>query len=167
MVAIGDVFSIVATLVGICVTAWAMITGAALLFQSGAYQAKSCYQRAPWKGFFAGLGVTALFSLIAFVFLALPIPFSKMIGTSILLVLMALATCGAAGIALLIADRIVALDPNISRYNALVRAGAIMAIAAVFPFFGWLFVAPILVIASVGYGTSALFARAQSSVVIK
>lgn len=167
MVAIGDVFSVVATLVGICVTAWAMITGSALLFQNGAYKAKSCYQRAPWKGLFAGLGVTAFFTVISLVFLALPLPFSKMIGTSILLGLMALATCGASGIALLIADRIVALDPSISRYNALVRAGAIMAIAGVFPVFGWLFVAPILVIASVGYGTSALFATAQSAVTIK
>src|SRR5579859_5390453 len=165
MVAIGDVFSVASALVLICVTAWALIMGSALLFQSGASKARDSYCNAPWRGFFAGLATTAVVGIASVVLLAIPTPLTKLVGTMLYLLLMALAALGASGIALLISDRVAALDPNVSRYGALMRASSILVIAGVFPLLGWFLVGPVLTIASIGYGLQALVARQGSYVV--
>jgi hypothetical protein len=162
MVAIGDVFSIVGTLVGICVTSWALIMGAALLFQGSAYRAKTAYQTTPYKGLFLGIGVTLLIGVASFLLLAIPLPLVKMAGTMGLLSLMSLAALGASGVAMVVADRICALDPGVSRYTAMIRATAIMSIAGVFPVLGWFLVGPVLILASVGYGLKAVFQQATA-----
>lgn len=162
MVAIGDVFSIVAALVGICVTAWALIMGSALLFQNQAVSARDAYRRAPWKGFFLGLGISAVLGFASAVMVQMPVPGVKLLGTLIYLSLMAVAALGASGIALLISDRIATLDPSVSRYGALIRAASILVMAGVFPLLGWFLVGPVLIIASLGYGTLAIAAQARA-----
>jgi hypothetical protein len=162
MVTIGDVFSVIGTLVGICVTAWAVIMGSALLFQSSASRARDAYRSGPWKGIGVGLLATAFFGVTGLVLSGIPHPLVKLAGISFLLVVMALAALGASGISLLIAERIAALDPNVSRYGAMQRATSIMVVAGVFPILGWFLVGPLLIIASVGYGIQALVAGEKS-----
>ncbi|HEY3780919.1 MAG TPA: hypothetical protein VGL56_07545 [Fimbriimonadaceae bacterium] len=165
MVTIGDVFSVIGSLVGICVTAWAVIMGAALLFQSSASRARDAYRSGPWKGIGLGLLLTLVFGTIGFILVNIPNPAIKLTGMGVLLAIMVLSALGASGISMLIAERIAALDPNASRYGAMQRATLIMVVAGVFPILGWFLIGPLLIIAGVGYGIQALVATVRYSAV--
>ena len=164
MVTIGDVFSVIGGLVGICVTAWALIMGTALLFQSSASRARDAYRAAPWKGLGLGMLSTVFLGFFGIVLSSIPVPLVKLAGLGFFLALMALAALGASGLSLLIAERVAALDPSISRFGAMQKACAILVIAGVFPVLGWFLVGPVFVIASAGYGLQALLARETSRV---
>ncbi len=164
MVTIGDVFSVIGTLVGICITAWAVIMGAALLFQSSASRARDAYRVGPWKGIGLGFLLTSIFGVVGIVLTKVPNPVVKLAGMGVLLGLMVLSALGASGISMLIAERVAALDPTVSRYGAMQRATSIMVIAGVFPILGWFLIGPLLIIASVGYGVQALVASVRVSV---
>jgi hypothetical protein len=164
MVTIGDVFTVIGILVGICVTGWALIMGSAVLFQKNASQARDVYRGTPWKGFFVGLGATVVLGFFSVVLASLPNPVAKLMGTTLYLSLMALAALGASGIALQMTDRVSALDPNLSRYAALSRSAFIMVVAGVFPVLGWFFVGPLLIISSIGCALTSLLSRQKSLV---
>lgn len=156
MVTIGDVFSIVAALIGVCLTGGAMVLGCALLFEGKAARARQICERTPWVGFVTGLALSTVFGVLSVALLKAPLPISKLMGTALYLVLMALATVGASGVATLLSERVAAMDRTLSRYATLIRACGIISIACVFPLIGWFLVGPVLVICSVGYGAIAL-----------
>ena len=159
MLIIGDVLAVVFALVGACVTAGAMMLCGALLFQGHASRAREACRVAPGRGLVLGLLLTIVLAALSIAFLKVPLPAFKLVGTVVYLSLMAVAAIGASGIALLLSERVAALDLSLSRYGALLRAASILAIACVFPLLGWFLVGPALFIASVGFGAQSLFAR--------
>ena len=163
MVTIGDVFSIIATLVGLCITGGALVLGATLIFESRANFARQCCERSPWPSFLLGLVITGVLGIGSIALLSVPLPASKLLGTAVYLTLMALATVGASGVASLLSDRVSQMDSSLSRYASLLKACSILSIACVFPLIGWFLVTPLMLIFSVGFGARALVAKQTTS----
>ena len=161
MTTIGDSFSIVAILMGIGFTTWALILAASLLFNGRANMAKERYEKRPWVGFGLGVLMVLTVGLISLVLAQLPNPLLKLMGTTGLMLLLAISSLGSAGLCQLVALRIRNLEPTLSPYAALTRAAMLVVVAGFFPVLGWFFVGPILFITSLGIGVQALVARTR------
>lgn len=162
MTTIGDSFAIVAILIGIGITAWAMIIGASILFAERSLAARNLTERHPWRSFAVGIGVALTFGLVSVVMSSMPFPAIKLMGVTGLLSLGALSMFGASGLCLSLAGRIRSMEPNVSVYASVVRAASILVIAAFFPMIGWFLIAPIMFVVSLGVGAQALFVRAEA-----
>lgn len=161
MTTIGDTFGIAAILVGLCVTAWAIVMGFTLTFSVRAAAARDNYQTRPWLGFVVGLGLALTVGIFGVVVSAIPNPVAKMFGVSILMALVALSAVGTGGLSLLVSSRIRMLDSNVTPYGALVKASAVIMIGAFFPALGWFLIAPALLVTSLGVGFLSLLTARQ------
>lgn len=164
MTTIGDSFSIVAILMGIGFTTWALILACSLLFNARANMAKERYEKHPWGGFGIGALMVLTVGLVSLVLAGLPNPLLKVMGTSGLMLLLALSSLGSAGLCQLVALRIRNLEPSLSPYAALTRAAMLVVVAGFFPVLGWFFLGPILFITSLGIGVQSLIARNRVAV---
>lgn len=164
MVTIGNVFSVVAALAGICITAWALILATTLAFPRAAEAARGRHERSAAIGFGIGVAVTLTFGVFSVILLKLPFPLTKLAGTVLYLTLMAIAALGAGGVALTLGARLRTLQPELSPYAALVKADALMVVSCLFPLLGWFLVAPVLTLICLGNGCQALFARQNAYV---
>lgn len=164
MTTIGDSFAIVAILIGVGLTTWALYLATALTFRSRAEMAQDRIATRPGKSFLLGLLVTGTLGLITVVMAANPIPPIKLLGTIGLFSLIAISALGGAGLCLHLSDRIRSMEEGLSVYAGLTRAAMLIVVASFFPFVGWFFIAPILFITSLGVGTSVLLSRGASRV---
>lgn len=165
MLILGDVFAIAMSLLGAGITAWALVMAGALLFPSRASRADDAVVRSPLKSVLGGLVGLLVFGSLGLALLGRPLPGAKLLGLFMLLALLAVAFMGLSGIALAMARRLRALDSSLTTYGAWARSAAILVAAGFFPFLGWFFVAPALLAAGLGCGTSALVGRATAETV--
>jgi len=159
MLIIGDVLAVVASLIGICVSLWATLVGTALLFSARSDRARLVAENSPWRSFGVGVGVALTIGVLSAILLANPAPLGRLLGFLGAGALCSWVALGAAGVASLLADRLQARDRDITPVAALSRAAAIIVTACLVPFFGWFFVAPILVLVFLGAGTQSVLGR--------
>lgn len=164
MVTIGDVFSVVALLLAVCFSAWALMLATTLLFSQKTQFAQRAIVTRPWRAFFGGFALLLVVGTIAFALAANPNPGVKLFGITILLMLLSVAAIGAGGLSSLVGERMQPMDPSLSAYKAVGRGAAIVVVATLLPFVGWWVFTPIVLSVSLGAGVAALIAR-QSSVV--
>ena len=145
---------IVAFLIGVGGTAWAMTVTIGLLFPERAARASEATRGAFVRGLLPlGIGI------FGFVMLSLPFPGAKLLGTAILLLVFALAALGLAGLSRLTGRRIVLLAPEMGEYPAFLRGAGFLVAASLFPFLGWFLFAPAAFVFALGLGVSALVRR--------
>lgn len=163
MTTIGDSFAIVALLMGIGLTTWALYLATALTFRTRAEIARERITGRPVWSFVIGLVVTLTIGVVFIAMAANPFPPAKILGLGGVFGLIALSALGGAGLSLHLSDRIRAMDPELSIYQGLTRAAMLIVVASFFPFVGWFFIAPILFVTSLGVGCSALISRSAPS----
>jgi hypothetical protein len=132
-----------------------------LLFQNRTNQAADAIAGGPWKSGLAGFGVALIgipFSVVAF-----QLPGGRLIGMILILTMLMLAAIGGAGISLLAARRIRALDTSISPFSALSRGAAIVVLPSLLPILGWFLVAPLLFFVGLGAGVRTLKSPATAT----
>jgi hypothetical protein len=159
MVTIGDSFAIVAILGGICLSAWALIMTLALIFPSKSGQAKERLIARPWAAFFAGLAMWATIGLFGFILLSIPLPIGKLMGWTVIMGLLSIASIGAAGLASLASHRLLELAPEITPYASLSKSAAVIVVSGLVPLLGWFLIVPVLTFVSTGAGLQALLSR--------
>ncbi len=157
MTTIGDSFSIIALLLGIGFTTWAIMILSSLLFQERSRQAKNLYETRPFIGFILGLVFLLTEGTISIIIVNLPNPVMKFIGFIGLAIPVAISAVGSSGLCKLVSERIRSLDANISEFAALNRAALLIAVAWFFPLLGWFILAPLLFIVSLGIGLKTMF----------
>lgn len=162
MTTIGDSFAVVAILLGIGITAWAMTMSVALLFAAKTSAAREAVARSPWASFGIGVLLASTFGVVSVGLSASPFPFLKLLGLLGLFALLTTASLGMAGVTSLVGRRIASMDPNISTYGAFCKAGALLTVGAFFPIFGWFMVAPIYLLVGLGTGARCLLKSAAS-----
>lgn len=162
MSTIGDSFAIVALLVGFGLTTWAMMLGAAILFAQKAQAARTLTEQHPWRSFAIGLALVLTAGTVSLIALNIPNPAAKMIGMMGLMGLVSLSMFGMSGLCMILAGRIRAMEPGISVYASLTKAATVIVIASFLPVLGWFFVAPLLLIVSMGVGIQAVIARSSA-----
>lgn len=153
---IGDVLAVVGVILGICLSLWVTLIGAALLFEE-----KTRLARRVWEtqsGGALGIGLALLLPLGVGGIALLSAPGGlKLVGWIFLLTLFAISLLGGAGLAQLLGERTGARDENISSLTALARGAGMMALAWLFPVLGWFLVAPICLIMGLGAGAKVLW----------
>lgn len=161
-ITIGDVLAVVATVVGAAASAWALTICAALVFLRRTDAAHAALHRSWAKCFVVGLIATFVLLFVSTALVSLPLPAAKLMGLFGYTATLALAAVGAAGLARLVANRIMRHDTEVSAYSALTRAAGLLVAASAFPVLGFFVIAPLLIILSIGAGTIALVSRAET-----
>jgi hypothetical protein len=156
MFLLGDVLVIVALIVGLCLTQWALIVAFGLLFTRRAETAQQVLLTRPGRtiGLGALIGVPTL--LMALALLAQPIPGQKILGTIVLLALLSVAMVGGSGLALVIGERLKEMAPDMPDYAAFSRGAGFLVMGSMLPLLGWFAFWPIALLASIGAGFRAL-----------
>ena len=159
MTTIGDSFSVVAVLGGICLSAWALMLAVALVFPNKAHQAENRMSTRPWLCLFLGLLIWLTFGTFSVALISSPVPGVKLVGWGVLMTILSIAAVGSSGSAMLASRRLKRLDPDITPYAALSKSAAFIVIAGLLPVLGWFLIVPLLLCVSTGAGLTALKAR--------
>lgn len=155
MIVLGDVFAVVATLVSSFLTAVAMIVGLSLLLPDRSQIASEACTASAGKSFMRGLVVGVPATLLLIVVSSIAVPGAKLTGLLGFCALLMMALIGASGIAWMMADRLRAWEPKLTRPEAFFRSTMILVGACMLPVVGWFFFAPIILFISVGTGLTA------------
>ena len=153
---IGQVLAIVAALVGICISAWALMVTCGLLFPARSETARAALLENPKGTIALGLVLALVPGFVGVVMLGLPLPGVKLMGMVILLSVLACGALGGAGLSFIAGDRIQGMASDLSDYAVFVRGAGFLVVASVFPVLGWLFFAPLALSAAVGSGAKAV-----------
>lgn len=152
----GDVLAVVASLLGICISAWTTLVLFSLFFPARAFQAANSIRRSASGMALRGFGIAAVLIVATLVLFNLHNPLSTVAAWIVLLALLSLAALGGSGLALLAADRVQDHEPRLSPYAALMRGAALVVVPGLLPVFGWFLVGPAMLFVGVGAGTNAL-----------
>lgn len=162
MVALGDVFSVVAVLFGVCLAIWALMVGVSMLFSAKSDRASEIIQSHPWGAFLLGAAISLVAGFISISLISLPLPGPKLAGTLVYLSVLSLAAVGSGGLALLAGERLRPLDPALSEFRAVAKGSAILVASGLLPLLGWFVFVPAMLFVSVGAGVMALLGRSPS-----
>ncbi|MBV6458440.1 MAG: hypothetical protein HONBIEJF_01568 [Fimbriimonadaceae bacterium] len=159
MFMLGDSLTLLSIVAAACLSAWSLMVGCAILFGRKAAHAKVTLEQKPWRAFAYGVVCMFTVGLVAIVMLSIPNPAMKVLGMSLMFLILFVAALGASGMALLVGNRIQPLDPDVAPFRALSRGSALVVAAAVMPGFGWFFMLPVILVMGLGLGVDALVHR--------
>ena len=162
MLVLGDVFAVVAALAGIFLTAYAVIVASGLLIGDVLDRSATITQESLGKSLVTGILVGLPALTITLVLSNLPAPLLKVIGLVSLFAVFGISLIGAAGIAHMAGRRIQTMDPSMSQFGAFSRATAVLVGATLFPFVGWMLIAPMVLLVGFGSASRAIFGRTRS-----
>lgn len=156
MVYVGDVLSVVATIFGLFITAWAASVAIMLLLPNATARARSAAEETPGRSIFSGILLLSTLGFLGLAMLAAANPLVKLAGWILTLTLLGIAAVGTAGISQAAGGRIRQFEPEMSAYPAMVRGAAYVVGATMLPILGWFLFAPLLLAASLGAGWKAM-----------
>jgi hypothetical protein len=157
----GDVMAFVATLIGTCLSAWALTMAYGLLFPAKSAVAQREIVARPWKCIGRGVLLLLTVGLIGFLLAIVPSPPVKLFGWALLLGLFSVASLGMAGLSLSAGERLQKMAPEMNHYAAFSRGAGFLIVGCVLPIVGWLGFAPALYLASLGAGFQALRTKVE------
>lgn len=154
MTTIGDVFAVVAVLVGLGVTGWATLVGLAFALPGATARARHRIESEP--GGTAVLGVLwALVPVLGLLLLNVPNPLAKFVGAIVASGSLLVAAIGAAGLAAIVGERISSAS-GLSPYAGVVKGAGFLAAAVQLPIVGWFVALPVLLLLGFGAGFPAV-----------
>ena len=154
MVTIGDVFAVVSALLGIGVTAWALMVSCGLLFPQKVDRARLSAAQSPWKNML--LGVVVLIPGLVGVPLLGGMPLAKLLGWVLILSVLSIGALGAAGLGHLAGKSLSRMSPEVAEYPAFVRGCAFIVTASMLPVLGWFAFGPAALLIALGSGARAI-----------
>jgi hypothetical protein len=166
MVLMGDVLAVVATLAGVCLSAWVLLIGSSLIFSRRAAAAESLLEHSPWRSLIIGLAVGTLGGIVSIALTAQPSGVLKLVGMAGYLIILSLGVLGGCGLAQLVARRIHPLDPSLSPLKSLSRGAAILVVPSLLPLLGWFVFAPVVLAISIGAGLQAILSRSGAAPIV-
>lgn len=157
---IGTVLAVIAGLMAACISFWALLVGAALLFPERVELSRDSIERSTWRAFWIGLAVSLL-GVIGSGMMRAPGGPVKALGFLLVAWPAAWMTIGASGLACLIGERIRRYDAYMTAFGATMRGSGLMVGAMLVPLFGWFVVTPFILCVSLGAGFLAAFHRVR------
>ena len=146
--------------------AWALLLLVSLLFGKTADRAMTEFRTSPLKHLMVG-GLAALVTLIVGVAaISSPFPPLKVVGGVILFAQFLIGAVGGSGLVTLMSGRIDELVPVSNRYAALARAAGLLVGSCLLPLIGWFALLPLIHMACLSVGLSAMWGRKPRSVVL-
>ncbi len=152
-----DVYAIFGTLLALGIAFPGMLVAGRLLFPSLAERAARRILRTPGRTLGMGLATAIVLAIPITFFLALPFGPAKFVGGTMLLAVLGTSTLGAAGLAGLMARRLMeASGQEGTDWKAFLGAAVALELAAAFPLLGWFLFLPISLLTSLGAVSFAL-----------
>ncbi|MGC8783890.1 MAG: hypothetical protein ACP5RN_05840, partial [Armatimonadota bacterium] len=133
-----------------------------VLFGERTARARERLEHSPVKVTLLGAGIGLVLGFLVVALINHPIPWLKLVGWMIYLLMLVAAAIGFSGIATLVAHRLAALEPALTPYSALSRGALFCVLATLVPILGWFVVGPLMTFASIGAGVEALFTRSHA-----
>jgi hypothetical protein len=158
MLILGDILAIVASVIGIGVSAWALTICMGYLFSNHAGSAARSIQKKPWLAVGLGLATLLTIGLLSIILLSVPNPAVKFAGTLSSGFIVLTAFLGNAGMARIMGEKIRA-ECGCTDYAAFTKGAGLLVAACMFPVFGWFVLGPILFIMSLGAGITTLLTK--------
>ncbi len=152
-----DVFAIFGILLFLGISFPGMLTAWWLLFPNNIERARIRLSITPWRCFWMGILTALIFGLPAFMLISAPSGAAKLVGWSLLALVLAGALSGAAGLTSELGRRLYGRSED-DRLPAgeYIRSAVILELAAAFPVIGWFLIIPITIITSLGAAVFAL-----------
>lgn len=163
MVTLGDIFALIAGLVGISLAAWAAMVVSALLFPSRSAASAREFENHPWRAFGIGLVVLIPFAIGGTILAAIPNPLAKVLGILVYLSVLLLGAFGAGGLARLIGQRVQTTGGTSTFYGGYAKGAALVVMICHLPFIGWFLLFPVILICSLGAAARSLLTGRASS----
>jgi len=155
-----DMYAIFGSLILVGISYPALLTFFWLLFPEKVEMARIQVSEKPKKSFSLGILTGVLAAIPAAILFALPSQFTQVLGWIWLVLVLGIASIGAAGIAAEIGLRMNwKNDGGFQSLGAFIRGAAILELASVFPIIGWLLIIPIGTLLSLGGAVSAIFKK--------
>ncbi|MEP6753934.1 MAG: hypothetical protein ABJA67_00410 [Chthonomonadales bacterium] len=164
---IGDVLTVIGVIFGILVSVWAVMIAFSLLFPKKSESAKREIQSKPYVNFFFGLVMFAAAAFGTAYLLNFHYPLITLIAWLSAGFWLSVMAIGGSGFALLVAERIKAIDPDRSTYRGIERGALLLVVSCgLLPVIGWFIFTPVVAMISFGAGVRALFFGARESAYI-
>jgi hypothetical protein len=152
-----DVYAVFGILLALGIAFPGMLTAVWLFFPRRVSYARTRLAATPWQTFWLGLFVSFVVGIPITILLASPSAPAKLIGGTTLVLVLTIATLGAAGLTLEMADRLQEkANGKLKTVPAFIGSAVALELAAFFPFIGWIVVIPLGIIISLGAATFAL-----------
>lgn len=162
MVTIGDVMAVIAIVVAVVLSLWALVIAVSVLFGERTARARERLEHSPGKVTLLGAVIALVLGILVAALLNQPHGFLKLVGWLIYLLLLIAGAIGFSGLSALVAQRLTRLEPSLTPYGALSRGALFCVLATLVPILGWFVVGPLMSFASLGAGVEAIFARAPA-----
>lgn len=160
-----DVYAVFGTLLALGIAFPGMLLAYRLFLPRFVARAQERVAGSGARSFGVGLLGAVVIAVPVIVLLALPFGPAKFLGATLLMLTLAFASLGAAGVAgAMGANFKQASGQEMSESGAYVRAAIALELAAAFPFLGWFLVIPIMIIVSLGSSLAALFGARSRAV---
>lgn len=157
-----DMYAIGGSLILIGLSYPAMLTAMWLLLPDKVEKARLKISEKPKESFGIGILSGIIAAIPASILFALPSQFTQVLGWIWLVMVVAAASLGAAGIAAEIGLRLNwKNDGQFQSLGAFVRGAAILELASVFPIIGWILFIPVGTLVSLGGAVQAIFKRKE------
>jgi hypothetical protein len=151
-----DVFAVFGTLLAVGIALPGLLVTWHLLFPTIVERTEQRLRQTPWSCFFAGGGLLLLYLIPVIILFNLPWGGSQGLGFIATLILLAVTSLGAAGMAGLMGQRLSGLGVVVSPVGATIRGAVALELAAVFPLIGWFLFVPVTFVLTLGAATFAL-----------
>ena len=151
-----DVFAVFGTLLALGIALPGLLLTWQLLLPKVTARAQQRAGQTPWQCFFVGSFGLGVYLIPVIILFNLPWGGFKAMGAIALVILFAVTSLGAAGLASLMGQRLQSMGVSTSTVGATLRGAMAMELAAVFPVIGWFIFIPITYIISLGASIFAL-----------
>ncbi len=152
-----DIYAIFGTLLAVGISFPGMLTAWKLIFPEKVELARLRLQSTPWRTLCIGAAVMTISAFPTSILLALPFSLSKLLGVLLILIILGVASLGAAGLAAGMARRWRSTDHQAEQASHdFVKAAVALELAAAFPLIGWFLVIPLTIITALGAASYAL-----------
>jgi len=145
-----DVSAVFGTLLALGIAIPGLMLTWQLLFPKVVNRAETRLQTTPWKSFFGGLIVLAIFLTPILILFNLPGSFAQFLGFTGVFVGLTFASIGTAGLSKLMGVQLQKNGTSLTVTGVMVRGAVAMELAAIVPFIGWFIFLPLAFIASLG-----------------
>lgn len=157
-----DMYAIFGSLILMGISYPAMLVAWWLLFPEKVENARLRIAEKPKKSFGIGILAAVIAAIPAAILFTLPSQFTQVLGWIWVVLVLAAASLGAAGIAAEIGLRLNwKNDGGFQSLGAFIRGAAILELASVFPIIGWLLIIPVGTLVSLGGAVQAIFKRKE------
>ncbi|MEM7031034.1 MAG: hypothetical protein AAF629_15820 [Chloroflexota bacterium] len=150
-----DVFAVFGTLLVLGIALPGLLLAWRLIFPKLVDRAQQRLVITPWRCFFMGVILMGVVAFALGLLFAIP-GGGQALGIVLLLIMLTVASFGAAGLAELMGQRLRLHGLAVSNIGATVRGAIALELAAVFPVIGWFIVIPLTLVASFGAAIYAL-----------